>query len=388
MFDPFFEIISNILNFFYELVPNYAFAIAMLTLVVMVVTTPLTLKGTRSMIEMQRHQPEIRKLQVQYKDDRQKLNEEMMRFYKEHNINPLGGCFPLLIQMPVFLVLYRVVAGLTNETKWVGVQESARSLFSHVTVQTGFRPKYLDHTTELYRDLLGSDHMKSFGVDLSRSLLTTLSSDGFVTALPYIAVVAVIAVLSYYQQRQIMGRNAGQEITSQQRLMMRIGPIMYTFFAVYVPLAVGVYFLVSTLWRVGQQAYITRSLYGHEDAIGVQAQKAMAQARQERAKDGGGGGFLGGLLGGGATNGGASGKSSGAGRAAGGRAKSSGGRASGAKAPAKGATKSATKGGGAKSSPRTSQNGSSSGRRGARASGGSVPTAKPHPRSRKKKKRK
>jgi YidC/Oxa1 family membrane protein insertase len=385
MFDPFFEIISNILNFFYELVPNYAFAIAMLTLVVMVVTTPLTLKGTRSMIEMQRHQPEIRKLQVQYKDDRQKLNEEMMRFYKEHNINPLGGCFPLLIQMPVFLVLYRVVAGLTNETKWVGVQESARSFFSNVTVQTGFRPKYLDHTTELYRDLLGSDHMKSFGVDLSRSLLTTLSSDGFVTALPYIAVVAVIAVLSYYQQRQIMGRNAGQEITSQQRLMMRIGPIMYTFFAVYVPLAVGVYFLVSTLWRVGQQAYITRSLYGHEDAIGVQAQKAMAQARQERAKDGGSGGFLGGLLGGGATNGGASG-----GRASGG--KSSGGRSSasrsGGKAPAKGATKSATKGGGAKSSPRTSQNGSSSGRSGARASGGSVPTAKPHPRSRKKKKRK
>jgi YidC/Oxa1 family membrane protein insertase len=312
-----------------------------------------------------------------------------MKFYKEHNINPLGGCFPLLIQMPVFLVLYRVVAGLTNETKWVGVQESARSLFSHVhvTVQPGFRPKYLDHTTELYRDLLGSDHMKSFGVDLSRSLLTTLSSDGFVTALPYIAVVAVIAVLSYYQQRQIMGRNAGQEITSQQRLMMRIGPIMYTFFAVYVPLAVGVYFLVSTLWRVGQQAYITRSLYGHEDAIGVQAQKAMAQARQERAKDGGGG-FLGGLLGGGATNGGSGGSRASGGKSSGGRAKTTGGRASAGKAPAKGATKSATKSGGTKSSPRTSQNGSSSGRGGARASGGSVPTAKPHPRSRKKKKRK
>jgi YidC/Oxa1 family membrane protein insertase len=388
MFDPFFEIISNTLNFFYELVPDYAFAIAMLTLVVMVVTTPLTLKGTRSMIEMQRHQPEIRKLQVQYKDDRQKLNEEMMRFYKEHNINPLGGCFPLLIQMPVFLVLYRVIEGLTNHTKWVGVQETAQGFFPDVRVLSGFRPKYLDHENELYQKLLGSDHMKSFGVDLSRSLLDTLSSDGFVTALPYIGVVAVIAVLSYYQQRQIMGRNPGQEITSQQRLMMRIGPIMYTFFAVYVPLAVGVYFLVSTLWRVLQQAYITRSLYGHEDAIGVQAQKAMAQARQDRDKDGSGGGFLGSLLGGGATNGG--GKPSG-GRASGGRAsgsKASGTRASGSKAPAKGATKSAAKSGGAKA-PRTSQNGSSSsGRGGARAGGASVPTSKPHPRSRKKKKRK
>jgi YidC/Oxa1 family membrane protein insertase len=388
MFDPFFEIISNTLNFFYELVPDYAFAIAMLTLVVMVVTTPLTLKGTRSMIEMQRHQPEIRKLQVQYKDDRQKLNEEMMRFYKEHNINPLGGCFPLLIQMPVFLVLYRVIEGLTNETKWVGVQQSAREFFPDVRVLSGFRPKYLDHSNELYQKLLGSDHMKSFGVDLSRSLLDTLSSDGFLTALPYIGVVAVIAVLSWYQQRQIMGRNSGQEITSQQRLMMRLGPIMYVSFAVYVPLAVGVYFLVSTLWRVGQQGYITRSLYGHEDAIGVQAQKAMAQARQDRAKDGSGGGLLGSLLGGGTTNGG--GKASG-GRASGGKAtggKTSGGKASGGKAPAKGATRSATKSGGARSSPRTSQNGSSSGRGGARASGGSVPTSKPHPRSRKKKKRK
>jgi YidC/Oxa1 family membrane protein insertase len=382
MFDPFFEIISNLLNFFYELVPNYAFAIAMLTLVVMLVTTPLTLKGTRSMIEMQRHQPEIRKLQVQYKDDRQKLNEEMMRFYKEHNINPLGGCFPLLIQMPVFLVLYRVVAGLTNETKWVGVQETARGIFPDVRVLSGFRPKYLDHTTELYQSLIGSGHMKSFGVDLSRSLLTTLSTDGFLTALPYIAVVAVIAVLSWYQQRQIMGRNSGQEITSQQRLMMRIGPIMYTFFAVYVPLAVGVYFLVSTLWRVGQQYYITRSLYGHEDAIGVQAQKAMAEARKDRAKDGGQGGFLGSLLGGGATK-----PTNGGGRASGGGKTS--GKTSGGKAPVKGATKSATKSGGAKASPRTSQNGSSSsGRGGARASGGSVPTSRPHPRSRKKKKRK
>jgi YidC/Oxa1 family membrane protein insertase len=382
MFDPFFEIISNTLNFFYELVPNYAFAIAMLTLVVMVVTTPLTLKGTRSMIEMQRHQPEIRKLQVQYKDDRQKLNEEMMRFYKEHNINPLGGCFPLLIQMPVFLVLYRVIAGLTNETKWVAVQESARNFFPDVRVLGGFRPSYLDHSAKLYRDLVGSDHMESFGVDLSRSLLDTLSNDGFVTALPYIALVAVIAVLSWYQQRQIMGRNAGQEVTSQQRLMMRIGPIMYTFFAVYVPLAVGVYFLVSTLWRVAQQAYITRSLYGHEDAIGVQAQKAMAAARQERSKDGGGGGFLGGLLGGGATDGG---------KTAGGRAsagKATGGKATGGKAPAKGATKSATRGGKApRTSQSTSQNGSS-GRAGAKAGGGPVPTSKPHPRSRKKKKRK
>ena len=74
----------------------------------MIVLTPLTLKGTRSMMIMQALQPEMKKLQAQYKDDRQKLNEELLKFYKENNINPLGGCLPLLIQLPVFLILYRV----------------------------------------------------------------------------------------------------------------------------------------------------------------------------------------------------------------------------------------------------------------------------------------
>src|SRR5919106_738001 len=123
MLDGLFELISGLLNFFYELVPNYAVAIALLTCVVMIVTTPLTLKGTRSMIEMQRLQPEIRRLQVQYKDDRQKLNEELMRFYREHQINPVGGCLPLLIQAPVFSILFYVVQGLTRDARFVGLQQ-------------------------------------------------------------------------------------------------------------------------------------------------------------------------------------------------------------------------------------------------------------------------
>jgi YidC/Oxa1 family membrane protein insertase len=378
MFDSFFQLISNLLNFFFELVPNYAFAIAMLTLVVMLVTTPLTLKGTRSMIEMQRLQPEMRKLQVQYKDDRQKLNEEMMRFYKEHEINPLGGCFPLLIQAPVFLVLYRVVAGLTNQSKFVGVQRALRDIMPDAVVTGGFRPKYLGHETELYQALLGKDHMNSFGIDLSRSALTALS-DGFLEALPYIAVVLVIAALSWYQQRQIMGRNPHQEMTSQQRMMMRIGPAMYVVFAFYSPLAIGVYFLVSTMWRVGQQAYITRSLYHGEDAIGVQAQKAMAEVRDSRAKEGGGGGFLGGLLGGGANAGDRSGGKSPAKPAKG-----------AAKSPSKGASSTGTKAkpagkGNRASQPQASQNGN--GAR-PRSGGPATPTSKPHSRSRKKRKRK
>src|SRR3954452_3893070 len=112
----FFAPLAQALSFFYSLIPNYAVAIAMLTLAVMIVLTPLTLKGTRSMMIMQALQPEMKKLQAQYKDDRQKLNEELLKFYRENNINPLGGCLPLLIQLPVFFILYNVLRGLTRST--------------------------------------------------------------------------------------------------------------------------------------------------------------------------------------------------------------------------------------------------------------------------------
>jgi YidC/Oxa1 family membrane protein insertase len=290
MLDPLFEGISITLNFFYTIVPDYAFAIAGLTCVVMLITTPLTLKGTRSMIEMQRLQPEIRRLQAQYKDDRQKLNEEMMKFYREHEINPVGGCLPLLIQAPVFSILFYVVRGLTSQAKFVGVQKLLQAeYFPGATVTEGFRPKYLHQSTELYQALVGQTEMNSLGINLADSPAQALSL-GFLTALPYIVLVAIIAVLSWYQQKQIMGRNAGAEVTQQQQLMMRIGPLMYVFFAFISPAAIGIYFLVSTLWRVGQQAFITRSMFRGEDSIGVQAQRAMKEVRESRKAEGGKGG--------------------------------------------------------------------------------------------------
>ena len=93
----------------------------LLTVLVRLILFPLTAKQAKSMIAMQRAQPEIKKLQAKYKNDRQKLNEEMMKFYKENNINPLAGCLPLLLQLPLFIVLYRVIAGLTATLILVGV---------------------------------------------------------------------------------------------------------------------------------------------------------------------------------------------------------------------------------------------------------------------------
>jgi YidC/Oxa1 family membrane protein insertase len=101
--------LGTALGAIYEVVPSYVVAIIVLTIAVRVVLIPLTLKQIRSMAAMQKIQPEIKRLQQKHKGNRQKLNEEMMKLYKEHNVNPLGGCFPLLMQAPVFIALYSVL---------------------------------------------------------------------------------------------------------------------------------------------------------------------------------------------------------------------------------------------------------------------------------------
>jgi YidC/Oxa1 family membrane protein insertase len=101
--------LGAILNWIYTIIPSYGLAIILLTVLVRIVLIPLTVKQIRSMAAMQKLQPELKRLQTKYKTDRQKLNEEMMKLYREHGVNPLGGCLPLLMQMPVFIALYSVL---------------------------------------------------------------------------------------------------------------------------------------------------------------------------------------------------------------------------------------------------------------------------------------
>jgi YidC/Oxa1 family membrane protein insertase len=266
MFDWLFEAIAATLNFFYGITGNYAISIALLTVAVMIITTPFTLKGTRSMIQMQILQPEMRRLQQQYKDDRQKLNEELMAFYKANNLNPLGGCLPLLLQAPIFIILFNVIRGLTR------------------TGEDGtFDPGYLEAGSALYDSLDDKTEMLSFGVDLAESAQRALGI-GFVHALPHVFLVVVVAITAYYQQKQIQGRNPNAEVPAQQKMLMRIFPAMFVFFAFVAPGGLVIYFVTSNLYRIGLQHYITRSLYRGEDSLGARA----AAASQEAKKMGGG----------------------------------------------------------------------------------------------------
>jgi len=104
------DILMKLLGWFAGYVHNWGLAIVLLTLTVKAVLFPLTLKSMRSMAEMRKLQPEIEKLREKHKDDKEQLNLAVMKMYQEHKVNPLGGCLPLLLQMPVFFALWGALA--------------------------------------------------------------------------------------------------------------------------------------------------------------------------------------------------------------------------------------------------------------------------------------
>src|SRR4051812_41213246 len=244
MFEFIAKPLSSLLAFFYGLVPNYAIAIILLTIFVMILLTPFTVKSTRSMLAMQRLQPEIKRLQQQHKNDRQALNEAMMAFYKEHNVNPLGGCLPMLLQMPVFFGLYEAIRGVTHNP-----------------------PKGLEHSSDLFKALCGTYNavantcssavnghipMKSFGMDLANAATSHHSS--VAAAIPFWMLIALTTATQYYQQRQLNNRNPQAAAANPQlQMTQKLFPIIFLVIYINTPAAVVLYFLVSNLLRIAQQ---------------------------------------------------------------------------------------------------------------------------------------
>lgn len=278
MLDPIFDLLAGLLAWFYSLVPSYGFAIIALTTLVLLVLSPLTYRSTKSMVSMRRIQPQVRKLQKKYKDDRERMNQEMMALYQEHNVSPLSGCLPILVQSPVFIVMFRVIRGITRRSSDIGF-EAARIASSGAEAQANgaagfvvpdldktprnFNPEYLDQSSELYQALVQDNEMLWLGIDLSRTPLEVLG-DSISSSIPYLLMVALVAVLGWYQQQQIAGRATG-EISSQQQMIMRIIPWMLPIFAFTMPGGLVLYFIVSSLLRVIQQAYLTRTIYADEE---------------------------------------------------------------------------------------------------------------------------
>lgn len=247
-FDPVYNFFGAILAFFYSIIPNLGVSIILLTVLVMLVLFPLTAKQAKAMMSMQRAQPEIKKLQAKYKNDRAKLNEEMMKFYQENKINPLAGCLPLLVQMPIFLALFRVM----------------REPYKHVPKSSDLYAAFCTSHGQLHTKACNLPNAHPplprpqyfLGMDLS--LHATAVTGGFLDALPYFILVGLVIVTGFLQARQ--SRRNAPNMNSQMAIITNILPIGFGLFSLQFPAGLVLYFLVSNLWRLGQQELIMRKI--------------------------------------------------------------------------------------------------------------------------------
>jgi YidC/Oxa1 family membrane protein insertase len=252
---PFIQGVAWILSLLYGYTHSYAVSIAIVTMVMMMALLPLTLKSTKSMLEMQKVQPLVKQIQQDFKNDVAGRNEAMMALYKEHKINPAGGCLPMLLQMPFFMTMWRVLFGLTRECGADGLNNGVAC-----TPKT-FIPKYLDQSSELYKSLLGNKQMLSVGLDLSEKAYRIIQQN-VVRGLPYLALVIIVGLLSYFQQRQMTARQSSASVNPQQQMIMNLMPIFFGFISLTFASGLIIYFLVQNVFRIAQNTYITRKFYG------------------------------------------------------------------------------------------------------------------------------
>ena len=185
---------------------NYGLAIILLTVLVRLLLTPFTQMQAKSMKRMQEHKPEMDALKERYKDDKEAYSRELMAYMRTHKINPMGGCLLLLPQLPIFFALYRV-------------------LYNSIELR---------HEPFVFwiRDLAAHD--------------------------PYFVMPVLLGIAMFFQQKLTPNPSADES----QQMIMKIMPVMFTVFMLFLPAGLNLYILVSTLWGVAQQYRIQKATAG------------------------------------------------------------------------------------------------------------------------------
>jgi YidC/Oxa1 family membrane protein insertase len=231
IFNAFRDALYHVLTFFQDLTQpllgsqSYWFSIVLLTISVRILLIPLTVKQVKSTRVMQELAPEIKKLQAKHKNDKTKLNEEMMALYKERGFNPMAGCWPLLAQMPFFFALYQVI----------------------------YRPQIEGQPNILWGKTF-------FGIPLQQHWLALPGWDKIFSAagITILILTTTMALTTYISQRQLMSKQTAQ-VNPQQQTIMKIMPLMFFVFAINVPLAVIIYWVTTNFWSVGQQYMLLKT---------------------------------------------------------------------------------------------------------------------------------
>jgi YidC/Oxa1 family membrane protein insertase len=260
IFHPLFVAIATVLAWIYGIVPDYTAAIVILTVLIMALLTPLTIKSTKSMLAMQALQPEMQKLRAKYKgaENREQLNQEMMKLYRENGVSPTGGCLPMFLQMPALIVLYDTIRGLANTVKkgqtiaWSGKK---------CTQTACATPRYVPHSSLIFKNLLKAHGaMHSIGLNLAAKPLTHRAN--WIDYIPYFGLLAVAVGLQYFQMAQMTKRskrnNTQQQMPQQMQTMQRFMPLIFAYIYFLVPAGVVIYMIVSSAIRVLTQDLIFR----------------------------------------------------------------------------------------------------------------------------------
>jgi YidC/Oxa1 family membrane protein insertase len=209
---PLVDVANSVLTFFHDDVGvSWGIAIILLTIVTRIVILPLSLKQIRSMRSLQAHQPEIKKLQEKYKDDRQRMQRELMAFYQENKINPFASCVPLLLQLPVFFALFSLLR--SNE-------------FKNELNAPGSNPDFL-------------------GIPL----------DAAATGAALI-ILLVLYFATMVGSTSIMAASA----EGNQRLLMYALPVFFTPFVINFPAGLVIYWITTNVWTMGQQWVVKKAI--------------------------------------------------------------------------------------------------------------------------------
>ena len=267
-------VVAWILALFHELLttlgmdPAFGFtwvlSIAGLTVVVRGALVPLFVRQIKSQRKMQMIQPELQKLQKKYKGkkdqfSRQAMVEEQQALFKKHGTSPFASCLPLLIQMPIFLSLFRVI----NNVPRVAAGE--------IDAVGGM-------TVELATQM---DSASVFGIPLSATFLTGDLSTKLLTAV----LIVIMAGTQFWTQRQMMTKNMSEAaldnpFMQQQKMMLYLMPVVFGIGGIYFPLGVIIYWLVSNTWTMVQQMIVIRSM----PTPGSQAERDLMERRARKGK--------------------------------------------------------------------------------------------------------
>lgn len=284
--------LGGVMKLFFYITPNYALLLVLFTIVIRVCLFPLAVKQQRSSAETLRMKPKMDKLQKKYAKDQAKLQEEMSKLYSEEGFNPLSGCLPLLIQMPILFGLYQVVYNPLKYLMWFSqekIDKIASVLRKYINSEfnvTNFNdPKielYLAKAMKENPDKLAFlGHYKNidfnlFGMDLSAVPKIELSALILIPILVYVSQ-ALSSWLSIQMNKQIQQNQAGGGMNNF--LMTFLLPLMSVWFSVTFPAAVGIYWIISNLLMVVQVVVLRK--YFSLEKLAAQSEEKAEKRRQD-----------------------------------------------------------------------------------------------------------